>query len=119
MKKRDYIAYLLIGILGLSLFGCGSSTQPAETTTEEAAEAAETTEEAAPEAKTYPEEAYVSNLKVDDYVEVADYSEIGKEIPSISTLKGKKTALLLTAERQRALTWRSVPAVSSKVSKKA
>ena len=76
MKKRDYIAYLLIGILGLSLFGCGSSTQPAETTTEEAAEAAETTEEAAPEAKTYPEEAYVSNLKVDDYVEVADYSEI-------------------------------------------
>ena len=76
MKKRNYIAYLLIGILGLSLFGCGSSTQPAETTTEEAAEAAETTEEAAPEAKTYPEEAYVSNLKVDDYVEVADYSEI-------------------------------------------
>ncbi|MBO5564154.1 MAG: trigger factor [Lachnospiraceae bacterium] len=87
MKKRTILAYLLIGVVALSLFGCGSTTQQ-ETSAEESTESAETAEtdpaaaDTATAPKTYADEAYVANLNVDDYVEVADYSEIPVSVES-------------------------------------
>ena len=80
MKKKWLKAMGAAFVLTLALAGCGNDAEPQESTAaaeESAAEesAAETETE---EEKVYPQEAYLDNLNVADYVELGDY--IGVEV---------------------------------------
>lgn len=75
MKKKWLKAMGAAFVLTLALAGCGNDAEPQESTAAAEESAAETETE---EEKVYPQEAYLDNLNVADYVELGDY--IGVEV---------------------------------------
>lgn len=84
--RKIMMAVTAVSLSALMLAGCGKdagtqeSTAPAESTAEESSAAAETETQ-----KEYPQEAYMDNLNVSDYVELGDYLgvEVSVEAPYV------------------------------------
>lgn len=84
--KKFMLAVTAVSLSAMMLAGCGKEADKQESTaaTEESSAAAETQTEVAQ--KEYPEEAYLDNLNVGDYVTLGSYTgvEVSVEAPQVT-----------------------------------
>ena len=119
MKNKIITAFMVLTFAAGTITGCGGSTQTTDSSTEETAETSENTEEAAAEGeeaaadgqaaeetKEYPEDAYLSGIKADDYVDLpADYASMTVEVaaPAEVTDEDVNTDIANTLESHQEL----------------
>lgn len=80
MRKKWMKAMGAAFALTLALAGCGNDADPQESTA--ASEETSTAAETETEEKVYPEEAWLDNLNVADYVELGDYLGVEVAVPA-------------------------------------